>query len=331
MDDSLIVAFVGLGLLCILIPLALIVGSRDKKQANKIFDSLNYNISDTYLKVFGKNSGTPSQQLNALWEFAKNNVEGLLQNYWVENDITHAEATYSNLGMCGISDTHFFTLMDKLKSSEYDTLMNVGNLINKYNEFLSYEQRSVHGSTWIPEKTELRNYIVRYLPLYVKLKQTGVEYDPITIPLDEILYYKIEGNVHHLSNVSGGGVNLQGAVAGAIIGGGAAAIIGSRIGTETTTEFVTQDDRKVTLYVKRDGKLETIPLSSTNVEKTIEALRNLIPDKEESVVQMETYAMANTNASISSADELKKFKELLDMGVISQEEFDAKKNQLLGL
>lgn len=33
----------------------------------------------------------------------------------------------------------------------------------------------------------------------------------------------------------------------------------------------------------------------------------------------------------SSADELKKFKELLDMGVITQEEFDAKKKQLLGL
>ena len=33
----------------------------------------------------------------------------------------------------------------------------------------------------------------------------------------------------------------------------------------------------------------------------------------------------------SVADELKKFKELLDMGVINQEEFDAKKKQLLGL
>ena len=34
---------------------------------------------------------------------------------------------------------------------------------------------------------------------------------------------------------------------------------------------------------------------------------------------------------ISVADELKKFKELLDMGIITQEEFDAKKKQLLGL
>lgn len=33
----------------------------------------------------------------------------------------------------------------------------------------------------------------------------------------------------------------------------------------------------------------------------------------------------------SNADELKKFKELLDSGIITQEEFDAKKKQLLGL
>ena len=33
----------------------------------------------------------------------------------------------------------------------------------------------------------------------------------------------------------------------------------------------------------------------------------------------------------SNADELKKYKELLEIGVISQEEFDAKKKQLLGL
>ena len=36
-------------------------------------------------------------------------------------------------------------------------------------------------------------------------------------------------------------------------------------------------------------------------------------------------------STISAADELKKFKELLDSGVITQEEFDAKKKQLLGL
>lgn len=40
---------------------------------------------------------------------------------------------------------------------------------------------------------------------------------------------------------------------------------------------------------------------------------------------------SENNSSNSVADELKKFKELLDMGILSQEEFDAKKKQLLGL
>ena len=38
-----------------------------------------------------------------------------------------------------------------------------------------------------------------------------------------------------------------------------------------------------------------------------------------------------TQQAQSSADELKKYKDLLDSGVISQEEFEAKKKQLLGL
>ena len=47
-------------------------------------------------------------------------------------------------------------------------------------------------------------------------------------------------------------------------------------------------------------------------------------------VQIEKAYQANTTTQ-SNADELKKFKELLDSGVITQEEFDAKKKQLLGL
>ena len=40
---------------------------------------------------------------------------------------------------------------------------------------------------------------------------------------------------------------------------------------------------------------------------------------------------SNNKPNYSAADEIKKFKELLDMGAISQEEYDAKKKQLLGL
>ena len=52
------------------------------------------------------------------------------------------------------------------------------------------------------------------------------------------------------------------------------------------------------------------------------------------IERQQTKANAATTASapqISSADQLKEYKELLDSGVITQEEFDAKKKQLLGL
>lgn len=47
--------------------------------------------------------------------------------------------------------------------------------------------------------------------------------------------------------------------------------------------------------------------------------------------QSSNQTITENNASTSSADELKKFKDLLDSGIITQEEFDAKKKQLLGL
>ena len=46
---------------------------------------------------------------------------------------------------------------------------------------------------------------------------------------------------------------------------------------------------------------------------------------------VERQASKTTSNEASSADDLKKYKDLLDTGVISQEEFDAKKKQILGV
>lgn len=61
--------------------------------------------------------------------------------------------------------------------------------------------------------------------------------------------------------------------------------------------------------------------SNQLVDATDEDIAKMNEPKEQSV----------TVAALSPAEELKKFKELLDMGVITQEEFDAKKKALLGL
>ena len=42
-----------------------------------------------------------------------------------------------------------------------------------------------------------------------------------------------------------------------------------------------------------------------------------------------TASFTSTKSNVSAADELKKYKELLDLGVLTQEEFEAKKKELL--
>ncbi len=58
---------------------------------------------------------------------------------------------------------------------------------------------------------------------------------------------------------------------------------------------------------------------------------NLSVISDEEFEKMKEQNAQPQQAIVSAADELKKFKELLDIGAITQEEFDAKKKELLGL
>ena len=60
-----------------------------------------------------------------------------------------------------------------------------------------------------------------------------------------------------------------------------------------------------------------------NAKKIVDEVSKLISNRNKK--------NASINVPQSNADELKKYKDLLDQGIITQEEFDAKKKQLLGL
>lgn len=70
-------------------------------------------------------------------------------------------------------------------------------------------------------------------------------------------------------------------------------------------------------------------LAVKNSAEIFEKVNALLVERQKK--QKETASSQSASPAVSSADELKKFKELLDMGVITQEEFDAKKKELLGL
>ena len=71
---------------------------------------------------------------------------------------------------------------------------------------------------------------------------------------------------------------------------------------------------KFYLLKNREDVYQTISNAIANIETPIAEINN----------------KQNSSFAGSAADELKKYKELLDSGIITQEEFDAKKKQLLG-
>ena len=75
---------------------------------------------------------------------------------------------------------------------------------------------------------------------------------------------------------------------------------------------------------------------ATNDENTVTfypALNNTATQLKEKIEELVQKSRQNTNQTIqvSSADEIKKFKHLLDEGIITKDEFDRKKKELLGL
>lgn len=78
-----------------------------------------------------------------------------------------------------------------------------------------------------------------------------------------------------------------------------------------------------------------ISMNTPTVKVVIEVEREIAETVFKSISDLrENYYMTNNKvfAQVASPyDELKKVKELLDMGIITQEDFDAKKKQLLGL
>ena len=166
------------------------------------------------------------------------------------------------------------------------------------------------------------------------------------IPLNNIVYYQDKGDLTYSTSISGGGgssksMSIGGSVLGGLLFGEAGAIIGSRAGTgvhinEVQSETIEHDNRYVILrYQDKIKGYVDIQLDYD----TYDALNKLIPDKEYSYVSLNKETVALESGQIEqqkSFDEipvkqLRQLKELLDDGIITQSDFDAKKKQLLGI
>lgn len=146
--------------------------------------------------------------------------------------------------------------------------------------------------------------------------------EPGTISFGKGLYYYYMGIGRDRSSSRNMGKTAAGTIVGTVLAPGVGTVIGAAVGARkkdtsiAELDFIKTDTRQVvTLIIKCDDKkmkeLSVFPVSSYREEVVIENI--------------------TTEDSIDSADEIRKFKALLDDGIINEEEFNAKKRDLLNL
>lgn len=121
------------------------------------------------------------------------------------------------------------------------------------------------------------------------------------------------------------------AVAGGLLFGGAGAIVGGITGKKDKSMV-----NNISLRINFNNpwiKIEELKLLEVQTKKDSLLYKTTITYVKKLKDELESYVTKDVPVSsgASEADELLKFKSLLDAGVITQEEFDKKKQQILGI
>lgn len=171
--------------------------------------------------------------------------------------------------------------------------------------------------------------VEKYFDLDENNKLWKVSQSSLIFTFDEIINFELLENGNSI--IKGG---LGTSIIGGAMFGDIGAIVGSNVGkkkavqeiTEFRIKIITKNSTFPQVYINflETGKVKANGLIfrgyTASAQKILSLLAIITSDKENSKA-----------ASSSVADEILKFKNLLDEGIITQEEFDKKKVQLLNL
>ncbi len=155
------------------------------------------------------------------------------------------------------------------------------------------------------------------------------KFQGIDILIDKIKYFRLIGQKYVTTEITGGGgggSSLKGAVIGGLIAGDIGAVVGSRKAIDEVKGTSTVHDEQIVLLYSTDLK-QVITFNSN----AYGILTKLIPEKEYEVVVQSTKEESQGNEIQNAADAVREYKKLLDEGIISMEEFEKKKKELLAL
>lgn len=155
------------------------------------------------------------------------------------------------------------------------------------------------------------------------------------IPICRIDYFMLTGKVSYSTKVSGGNSGIGGATVGYALGGSLGAALLSNP-TEIKSEEIKHDERRVYLQYSKDTKTYSLNFMPSELA----SIRELIPEKEygknpmpqiKKVELVQTALKENTEKKVTSDvfDTLKKLSELKEQGILTEDEFNKKKEELL--
>lgn len=154
-----------------------------------------------------------------------------------------------------------------------------------------------------------------------------LDHSKIIFHYSDIINYEL---LEDGETISKGG--LGSAVVGGVLFGGVGAIVGGTVGRKRTKQEITE--LKIKIVTKNNFCPELyIDFLMTGKIKSGSFSHKLYHDNAQSILSalsvMVNTASEQNKTSFSPADEIMKYKKLLDNDVISEEDFENKKNQLL--
>lgn len=240
---------------------------------------------------------------------------------------------------------------ERQKKEEYDqeqydyksifkTTTKIGDIeIDEVNQLVKIH----HAEVNIKKNSKMKTLGKGVLAMYTLGASLAIEYsmkpNGTIFRFDEIADFDLLENNNTIA--SGG---LGRAVVGGVLLGGAGAIVGGVTGkrkTKATCDMLVVQVSTTNMFfpnlmityinkeVKKTDKKYTKEFN--NAQQTIAGLNSVIKMAENNKVVKVSVENSNDINDSNPYEELKKVKELLDMGIITQEEFDLKKKELLGL
>lgn len=198
-------------------------------------------------------------------------------------------------------------------------------LMKKYDKMLPIFQKEATA--------QFSHYIFDDKRQQILQKKTFLS-DPRFINYSDIISYKVNQSGHDEKKHHG----ITRAVVGGVIAGGVGAIVGATTGGKQN-DYIDHLGLIITL---KDGsnfeivfirKIEQEKANSFTARDDIQRFNTLVSMIDAIIAKnnqtAKTTSTENTNPD--PADEIRKFKKLADDGIITQDEFEAKKKQLLGL